>query len=79
MIIDDQLAPFEGEIRAQDGTVMNKDGERMQSEDIMNMDWLVDNVIGNIPVINDLEEGARSIVELKGVKKNEDENTGTRG
>jgi basic membrane lipoprotein Med (substrate-binding protein (PBP1-ABC) superfamily) len=79
MIIDDQLAPFEGEIRSQDGTVMNKDGERMQSEDIMNMDWLVDNVIGNIPVINDLEEGARSIVELKGVKKNEDENTGTRG
>ena len=31
------------------------------------MSWLVDNIIGEIPEIEDLKEEAKSIVELKGV------------
>lgn len=79
LITEERFSPFEGEIRAQNGEIKNQDGKCMQSGDIMKMDWLVDNVIGNIPVIDELEEGARPIVELKGVLKDEDENIGTRG
>ena len=78
-IVDETFSPFEGEIYDQNGELKNPDGERMQSEEIMKMDWLVDNVIGTIPVIDELEEEARPIVELKGVRKDEDENTGARG
>lgn len=79
LIVEETFSPFEGEIHAQNGDLKNEDGICMQSDDIMKMDWLVDNVIGNIPVIDDLEEEARPLVEMKGVLKDEDENTGTRG
>lgn len=61
------LYPFFGEIRAQDGTLKNNVGEKMSPEDIMKMDYLVENVVGDIPTIDLLDEEAKPIVELKGV------------
>ncbi|MCI6915383.1 MAG: BMP family ABC transporter substrate-binding protein [Lachnospiraceae bacterium] len=74
----DRLVPFEGEIRSQDSKVRNKSGERMEVDAIMEMDWLVDNVVGIIPTISELKDRAKQIVELKGVKKTEDEDPGNR-
>ena len=45
------IVPFYGEIRAQDGTLKNKKDKAMKPEAIMEMDWLTDNVIGEIPTI----------------------------
>lgn len=67
------IFPFFGEIYSQDGTMRNKDNEQMRPEDIMKMDWLVENVIGDIPSINEFTDGAKAVVELKGVEESRDE------
>ena len=61
------LVPFYGEIRAQDGTVKNLEEEAMTPFDIMEMDWLVENVIGEIPATEQITDDAKSVVEIKGV------------
>lgn len=74
--------PFEGEILAQDGTVCNVKNQRMKPEAIMEMDYLVDNVIGEIPQMETLKDTAKAVVLLKGVeetKKDEDISTGRPG
>ena len=67
------VVPFFGEIRAQDGTLKNAAGETMSPEDIMKMDYLVENVEGDIPSIDLLKEQAKPIVELKGVEEANEE------
>lgn len=62
------IVPFYGEIYAQDGTLKNKSHQAMEPADIMKMDYLVENVVGSIPTMNELTEGAKTIVELKGAK-----------
>lgn len=64
------IVPFFGEIYSQDGILRNRSNTGMKPEDIMRMDWLVENVIGDIPALEELVEGAKSIVELKGVEEN---------
>lgn len=62
--------PFYSEIRAQDGSVKNPKHQPMSPEAIMEMDYLVDNVIGSIPEMDTLIEAAKSVVQVKGVKEN---------
>ena len=51
--------------------------EELDIEDIIKMDWLCSNVVGKIPSKEELRERARPIVELKGVKQEENEDTVT--
>ena len=53
-ICSETLVPFYGEIAAQD---------------IITMDWLVDNVEGSIPAIAELTPEAQSVVRMQGVNK----------
>ncbi len=69
LICSGQLDPFDGEIIAQDGTIMSKANERMHPEEIVKMDWLVDNVIGFIPTAEQLTEQAQPVVQMQGVAK----------
>ncbi len=39
------------------------------AEEIITMDWLADNVIGEIPTMDDLAEDARQLVQVQGVAK----------
>ncbi|MCM1282530.1 MAG: BMP family ABC transporter substrate-binding protein [Muribaculaceae bacterium] len=64
------VAPFYSEIRAQDGTIKNQKHQTMSPEDIMEMDYLVDNVQGSIPEMEILTEAAKTVVQLKGVEEN---------
>lgn len=68
LIIEDRFSPFGGEIYSQDGVKRNEEGNRLSTEDIITMDWLVDNVVGEIPEIEELKDKAKPIVELKGVR-----------
>ena len=76
MIISGEFEPFSGDLKDQAGGVKCKVGEALPIEEIMTMNWLLDNVKGEIPVVDSLKEKARSIVELKGVRKDEVEDTG---
>lgn len=67
------VEPFFGEIYSQDGVLRNYAEEAMSPEDIMKMDYLVDNVIGDIPSLDLLSEKAKPIVVLKGVEDAKEE------
>jgi basic membrane lipoprotein Med (substrate-binding protein (PBP1-ABC) superfamily) len=64
------IVPFYGEIYAQDGTKKNEDHQKMAPTDIMTMDYLVENVVGFIPQQDELVDGAKAVVALKGVEEN---------
>lgn len=65
-----EIVPFYGKIYDQNGVLRNKGEQEMKPRDIMNMDWLVDNIIGNIPPMSDFIDNAKTVVELKGVEEN---------
>lgn len=68
-ICSDALIPFSGELWTQDGTVMNQSGQIISPNDIITMDWLVENVVGNIPSISDLTEEAQAVTRMQGLSK----------
>ena len=53
--------PFSGEIYSQDKTIRNGENQTLSPDDIITMDWLSDNIIGEIPVIDELEENAKPV------------------
>ncbi len=63
------LSPFYGEIYSQDGELRNNRHEEMKPEAVMEMDYLVDNVIGSLPQKETLKDTAKSVVQLKGVEE----------
>lgn len=68
-ICSDALTPFYGELLTQDGTVMNKSDEVIPPREIITMDWLAENVVGNIPSISDLTEEAQAVTKMQGLDK----------
>ena len=67
LIVEDRFSPFWGEIYSQDGKLRSEEGVDMEVDDIIKMNWLVENVIGDIPTIDELDESAKELVEMKGV------------
>lgn len=59
--------PFAGPIYLQDGQVIAKDGEILELEQIANMDYLVDSVVGSIPCYQQLNDVAKATVDLVGI------------
>ena len=72
LMIDNEFFPFDDVIKDQTGGIRNEKKEHMLPEDIMKMNWLVENIVGEIPVIDELKDDAKPIVELKGVGQTED-------
>ena len=71
LIIDGEFSPFEGELYSQGGKLLVEHGQRLEIEDIIKMNWLADNVVGEIPDLDELSEKAKPIVEMRGVHKEE--------
>lgn len=61
------LHPFAGPLIQQGGKVHYHPSEAMKPEDIMRMDWLVDNVVGHIPTVDELRDEIQPVVMLKGL------------
>lgn len=74
LIIEDEFSPFKGEIRNQAGALISEEGEDLEVEEIITMNYLVDNVVGEIPEIDDLKDDAKALVEIKGVQQNSTDN-----
>jgi basic membrane lipoprotein Med (substrate-binding protein (PBP1-ABC) superfamily) len=60
--------PFAGLLTDQNGNVRCREGEELSPADIIAMDWLADNVIGEVPELDKLRAEAYDLVELQGVK-----------
>lgn len=66
-ITADVCNPFDGELRSQDGIIKIEGSPRLTNEEIINMNWLNDNVIGSIPKFEELTEAAQETVKANGM------------
>ncbi|MBQ2956499.1 MAG: BMP family ABC transporter substrate-binding protein [Clostridia bacterium] len=60
--------PFSGLMVDQSGVTQCKDNEELSPADIIAMDWLLDNVVGDMPDLSMLKEEAQALVSLQGIK-----------
>ena len=63
------MSPFDGELRDQQGNVRVPRGGRLSSQEIITMDWLNDNIIGEIPKMAALQESAGETLKISAVKE----------
>ncbi|MBQ1802511.1 MAG: BMP family ABC transporter substrate-binding protein [Lachnobacterium sp.] len=68
-IIAGEVTPFFGKIYSQDKQLKNKADVEMMPEDIMKMDYLVDNIVGHIPLKEELVDEAQDVVKIQGVEE----------
>ena len=66
-IAEGRFRPFDGPVRDQRGELRIREGEAPTPLQILNMNWLVQNVDGEIPSIDRLTQNARELVKLQGV------------
>ena len=59
--------PFIGPIHTQAGTVIDANAEGLSYEDIIEMTWLLNNVVGMIPQYEQLNENGKATVESAGI------------
>ncbi len=78
LLIEEEISPFEGEIHTQDGILKGPGTPRLTDNEIITMDWLCDNIIGEIPETSELFDGTQKVVKASGVKEERVENTGGR-
>ena len=63
-----EFQPFVGPVHDQQGNLRVERNTELSLQDIINMDYLVDNVIGRIPTIDELTDVAQTLVSLQGVR-----------
>ena len=61
------IHPFLGPIRRQDGSLVEQNHQTMSIEHIINMDYLVENVVGRIPEYEELNEVGKATAEQMGI------------
>jgi len=61
--------PFSGLLIDQQGNRRNEDDKELTPAEIIAMDWLLDNVVGELPDLSELKEEAHALVGLQGVKQ----------
>ena len=66
-IVDGSILPFSGEIRSQDGVVRCDADGQLTAEEILHMDWLCDNVVGEIPGFESLLPEVQNTVRAQGI------------
>ena len=69
IIATDAASPFEGEIHTQTGVLKGPDSPALNDIEIIKMDWLCDNIIGEIPETWELDESIKKTVKVSGVKE----------
>ena len=65
------LNPFFRKVIAQDGSVKNDGSHRMTPEELLHMDWLVENVSGSIPTFDEILPESQSIVRKLGIYRDQ--------
>lgn len=70
-IISQQMRPFDGELHSQKEIIKKSTDPLLTNEQIIEMNWLNDNVIGSIPESEDLVDSAQNTVKVAGVDEKE--------
>ena len=70
-IRDRTLRPFQGLIRAQDRVIQSGDADELMPQDITHMDWLMENIVGRLPEMDELTPEGRDYVMLQGITEQE--------
>ena len=68
-LIKGAVSPFDGELRSQNGIVKPAGSARLSYEEILSINWLNENVEGEIPSAWEMNENAQKSVSVAGVKK----------
>jgi len=66
-MMNGEFNPFTGVLYSQDGMVQSDPVHGLTPEELVNMDWLAENVIGHIPTIEELVETAIPVYLQQGV------------
>ncbi len=66
-ICSGSCSPFRGPLYAQDGRQIIGEKQTLSTEDIINMDYLVDNIVGTIPAYEQLSDTGKATVGIVGV------------
>ena len=68
-ILKGEFNPFTGVLYSQTGMVQSDPERSLTPEEIVNMDWLAENVIGHIPTKEELLESAMPLFLQQGIDK----------
>lgn len=75
-IFTERYHPFQGKITLQDGTVLGDEDSILSPEQIITMDWYVENIVGETPVFENLSEEAQLLINMqKGLTLSNAENS----
>ena len=61
--------PFAGELHSQTGVIQNEPDKNLSPEEVATMEWLAENVIGDIPKQYELKEQSESVLLQQGLEK----------
>ena len=67
-IMTGEFNPFSGILYSQNGIVQDDPNRSMVPEEIVTMDWLAENVVGDIPGMDELQEAAKPVTAQQGVE-----------
>lgn len=63
-----QFHTFTDQMYAQGHILKEKKGEKLSPEEVIEMDWLAENIIGRIPKIEELQEQAKPVLTQQGIE-----------
>ncbi len=69
LIVKNIFTPFSGDIVDQEGIIRNEAGHVMSYEEIININWLAENIVGEIPDTSLLDEGCHELISQLGIKR----------
>ena len=70
-LADGQIDPFLRRIKAQDGTLKNDGTHRFTPEELLHMDWLCENVLGQIPPFEEILPISQNMVRELGLYRDQ--------
>ena len=68
-ICNGNFTVFEGELHSQERVVQSDPDVKLKPEEVISIDWLAENIVGEIPETEGLMESAIPVVAQQGVKK----------
>lgn len=67
-IISGNYRIFDGKLTDQNGIMICDEGHRMSNEDIVRMAWLNENIVGDLPDYDSLDEAGKRICDVCGIR-----------